>query len=121
MSSKLATSQVVSNKPSSFRWYSALHSYIVANFVYNKGCFFRKSGGPIPSLSDTDPEHFNPLHALDELADEDGSCKKQKVQGGSTTKPTHLQQMVRTVCCRASISTERRHVCVVPTSPLVVQ
>lgn len=35
--------------------------------------------GPVPQLSDTDPEQYNPLHQLDELADGD-SCKKQRVQ-----------------------------------------
>ncbi|KAL8448584.1 hypothetical protein Emag_003899 [Eimeria magna] len=44
------------------------------------------SRGPVPQLSDTDPEQYNPLHQLDELADGD-SCKKQRVQ------PTLLQQV----------------------------
>lgn len=44
-------------------------------------------GGPVPQLSDTDPEQYNPLHQLDELADGD-SCKKQRVQ------PSLLQQVV---------------------------
>ncbi|XP_026191757.1 uncharacterized protein LOC34622030 [Cyclospora cayetanensis] len=35
--------------------------------------------GPVPQLSDTDPQQYNPLHQLDELADGD-SCKKQRVQ-----------------------------------------
>ncbi|CDI76960.1 ATP-dependent helicase, putative [Eimeria acervulina] len=43
--------------------------------------------GPVPQLSDTDPEQYNPLHQLDELADGD-SCKKQRVQ------PSLLQQVV---------------------------
>ncbi|CDJ69231.1 ATP-dependent helicase, putative [Eimeria necatrix] len=42
--------------------------------------------GPVPQLSDTDPEQYNPLHQLDELADGD-SCKKQRVQ------PSLLQQV----------------------------
>ncbi|KAL8432870.1 hypothetical protein ACSSS7_004273 [Eimeria intestinalis] len=46
------------------------------------------SRGPVPQLNDTDPEQYNPLHQLDELADGD-SCKKQRVQ------PTLLQQVVR--------------------------
>ena len=41
----------------------------------------------MPQLSDTDPEQYNPLHQLDELADGD-SCKKQRVQ------PSLLQQVV---------------------------
>ncbi|CDJ52087.1 hypothetical protein EBH_0002750 [Eimeria brunetti] len=42
--------------------------------------------GTVPQLSDTDPEQYNPLHQLDELADGD-SCKKQRLQ------PSLLQQV----------------------------
>lgn len=48
------------------------------------------SGGPVPQLVDTDPEQYNPMHQLDELADGD-SCKKQRVQ------PSLLQQVVSRV------------------------